>query len=232
MKPVETVIAPRMTQSRIRKGRAASTTNKPGNGHSKPPAQSLTASERTQLESCENTIKNHFESFAEAGKALRTIRDSRLYREHFLTFEDYCRSKWEMSKTQANRLIASFRVTEVVGSVSGPAPTSESQIRPLTMLKEATQKKVWQQVTAQAKKEGAPITAKLVNAVAHKVSPRSFAGRGVKPGQRREAGNLIRKDEIVDEFNEWAKRNVKLIEGSSGPEVVKMVRVFLKELEA
>ncbi len=226
MKPVETPVieAPKTKPSK----RAT----KPGNGHSKPPAQQLTAPEREQLEACENTIRHHFETFAEAGKALQTIRDKRLYRETHLTFEEYCRRKWEMSKTQANRLIASFRVTEVVGSVSGPAPASESQVRPLTVLNPSTQKKVWEKVVQQAKKEGQEITAKMVSDVAHKVAPKAFAGRAMKPGQARQTPtDLIRKSEVIEEFDTWAKRNAKLIEGSSGPETIKLVRGFLKAME-
>jgi hypothetical protein len=229
MKPVETMIEAQPPKTSARRGSKAA---KPGNGHSKPPAQQLNASEREQLVSCENTIKHHFETFAETGKALQTIRDKRLYREHYLTFEEYCRGKWEMSKTQANRLIASFRVTEVVAG-SGVAPITESQARPLTVLNPATQKKVWNQVVKEAEKGGTEITAKLVSQVAHKVAPKAFAGRAMKPGQqRRTPSDLIRKSEVVEEFDNWAKRNAKLIEGSSGPETVKLVRAFLKGLEA
>src|SRR5678815_3357382 len=87
----------------------------------KPNANKLSTTERAQLRKFETQIRHHFETFQTAGHALAAIRDDRLYRETHPTFEDYCREKWEMSKTQANRLIAASVVVENVASVVPPA---------------------------------------------------------------------------------------------------------------
>jgi hypothetical protein len=50
------------------------------------------------------------------------IRDSRLYRQEFDTFEDYCRERWKMSKTNANRLIDAAEVATNVTPI-GVIPT-------------------------------------------------------------------------------------------------------------
>ncbi|MCX5804182.1 MAG: hypothetical protein NTU69_11745 [Proteobacteria bacterium] len=70
------------------------------------------------------------------------IRDSRLYREQYGTFEEYCKEKWGMSKTHANRLISSTEVTDNLTPI-GVIPKTESQVRPLTKLEPAEQKEAW-----------------------------------------------------------------------------------------
>ena len=49
----------------------------------------LNIDERNELERCEVVIRQGLETFIEVGQALMTIRDKRLYRIEFGTFEDY-----------------------------------------------------------------------------------------------------------------------------------------------
>lgn len=48
--------------------------------------------------------------FVEIGLALATIRDRRLYRAEFRTFEEYCRERWGFSRRRAYQLIACARI--------------------------------------------------------------------------------------------------------------------------
>ena len=57
------------------------------------------------LAECEAVITRGVRGYVEAGEALRTIRDARLYRETHGTFEDYCRERWGWTDAQSNRLI-------------------------------------------------------------------------------------------------------------------------------
>ena len=59
------------------------------------------------------------------------LAGARLYRLSHDTFEDYCKERWGMSKTHANRMIDS---AEVVGNLTpiGVTPATESQARPRT----------------------------------------------------------------------------------------------------
>jgi hypothetical protein len=41
----------------------------------------------------------------EVGKRLAEIRDRKLYRQRFRTFEGFCRTKWKLSKRRAEKLI-------------------------------------------------------------------------------------------------------------------------------
>lgn len=89
------------------------------------------------------------QTFVEVGTALLKIRDSRLYRESYTTFEEYCQGRWNFSKTHSNRLIAAAEVIENLTPI-GVIPLTESQARPLTSLPFEVQPLVWQQVVESA----------------------------------------------------------------------------------
>ena len=69
----------------------------------------LTINEKAELDTLEGIISREMGSFIAVGKALLTIRDRRLYREEFNTFNEYCKEKWGMSKDYAHRLIRGSR---------------------------------------------------------------------------------------------------------------------------
>ena len=53
----------------------------------------------------EQALEKGIENFVDAGNALSEIRDKRLYRFGFDTFEDYCQKRWQLSRSYAYRLI-------------------------------------------------------------------------------------------------------------------------------
>lgn len=210
-----------------------STVVRPRNGGTTPATvgNKLNAAERTKLAKFEATIQGHFESFRLAGDALQNIRDSRLYRETHATFEDYCREKWDMSKTQANRLIAAAKVVENISSVAPRAVTehlTESVIRSLAVLDPKDQKKAFRQAVKDAP-AATGITAKIVTKAAHEVAPTAFK----KPlGQRRQTSDLIRRTELLDEVTAWerAQRKARTFETLKPREVVSAIRTIIQKL--
>lgn len=70
------------------------------------------------------------------------IRDERLYRKDYPTFEDYCRGRWQFQRNYANKLIASAGVVKNLGTTV-PAPESERHLRPLTELPPEKQSEAW-----------------------------------------------------------------------------------------
>ncbi len=46
------------------------------------------------------------EQFLKVSQALKTIRDKRLFREEFRSFDEYCRAKWGKPGAEVERLIA------------------------------------------------------------------------------------------------------------------------------
>ena len=117
--------------------------------------------QENRLTELETIIERGLQTFVEVGQALLEIRDSRLYREEFGTFEEYCRDKWGMVQQSATRYI---RAAEVVGNLGsepiGSLPQSESQTRPLTSLEPEVQREAWKQVVSE--NEPDTITAKKV----------------------------------------------------------------------
>jgi hypothetical protein len=60
---------------------------------------------------------------------LLEIRDSRLYRDGFSTFGDYCRDRWEISVAHGKRLMAAAEVAYNLAPIGAIQPTHESQVR-------------------------------------------------------------------------------------------------------
>lgn len=103
----------------------------------------LTESEQDVLAQCENIIERGLKSFIEVGTALQAIRDNRLYREAFPTFEGYCQDKWGMTRRNANYLIDAVEVVDSLGTIV-PKPENEAQARPLSRVEPDIRPELWQ----------------------------------------------------------------------------------------
>lgn len=89
----------------------------------------LSASEQSDLSVCEAALDNLRMAFWAAGKALQTVRDGRLYRAGYGTFEEYVEQRWDMSRAQANRLIDAWPLAERLSPMGDKI--NERQIREL-----------------------------------------------------------------------------------------------------
>lgn len=115
----------------------------------------LTLNERSELEAQEVIIERGIGTFMEVGAALLAIRDDRLYRAEYGTFEDYCRERWGFTQQHATRLIrASEAISNIGNEPLGSLPTHESQIRPLTRLDPDGQRLAWQRAVETAPASG------------------------------------------------------------------------------
>ena len=114
----------------------------------------LSADELSTLSVYEVVIRQGLESFVEVGNALARIRDARLYRAEFATFEDYCQTRWSLGRSYVNRIVAA---AEVAGDLvtMGTKPETERQARPLASVPKEERAEVWQRVV-----ETAPVDAK------------------------------------------------------------------------
>ncbi len=122
----------------------------------------LTPLESDRLTACEETIKAGAKTFIEVGNALLTIRDERLYRREFGTFEDYCNTRWDMGRNRANRLIAAAETVQNLVPM-GTTPDNERQARPLAGLPPDEQASAWQEAVETA--PDGKVTAKHVQEV-------------------------------------------------------------------
>ncbi|MCX4482154.1 hypothetical protein OOK44_38100 [Streptomyces cellulosae] len=135
-------------------------------------AEELTAQERADLETCERAVNGLQTSFALAGKALATINQARLYREEYATFVDYLEARWQMSESQAYRLMDGWQVAALL-SAHGLTVLNERQGRELNAIFKAhggpAMIAVAKTVTAEVKKP----TAALLGTV-RKALPRNL----------------------------------------------------------
>lgn len=96
----------------------------------------------------EAVIERGLQTFCEVGEALLAIRDGRLYRQDYSTFEDYCTSRWHISRIHAHRLIDAAQVVDNLRMlpIGNILPVTESQARPLAVLPPPEQAEAWRAV--------------------------------------------------------------------------------------
>ena len=119
---------------------------------------------------------NVLKAWYDNGLLLREIRDDKLYKKKYGTFEEYADQRWGWKKSRAYQMIEAaerFQAIENVhqnGSlVDKILPSNESQVRPLTELSDAEAVHVWGQVTEQHER---PTRQKVEDAVrAYKADP-------------------------------------------------------------
>jgi hypothetical protein len=131
----------------------------------------LTTTEQERLEFLEERIEAGIKTFIQVGNDLLEIREKRLYRIEYGTFEDYCERRWGWSWQRAYQLMGA---AEVVGNIETSTmvevlPTNERQVRPLTKLPAAEQGAAWQKAVAEA--NGKPVTAAIVEKAVERRAP-------------------------------------------------------------
>lgn len=115
-------------------------------------AEAITLPESRQLISLESKIEAGRKTFVEVGLALAEIRDQRLYRADYATFEDYCKQKWQWSKQHVYNLIECAPIAK-----SNPQITSLNQARVIAQVPPANRAAVLEKATSQGK-----VTAKAI----------------------------------------------------------------------
>ncbi len=97
-----------------------------------------------RLTHLENIIARNQCHFHKIGKALKEIRDSRLYKLIlFETFEAYTKARWDLGKSHAYRLIQAYQVVNNLSPIGDILPDNEYQVRPLIKLDPLEQRRAW-----------------------------------------------------------------------------------------
>lgn len=101
---------------------------------------SLSTNERSDYLKLQQRIKKWvYDDRFQAGFDLLAIRDRKLYREDFDTFEEFCEQKFEIKRAQAYRLI---EASEVKMSPIGRQIENERQAREIAKVPEAERERV------------------------------------------------------------------------------------------
>lgn len=154
-----------------------------------------------RLAEAEAKIERGLSTFWEVGSALMQIRDERLYRADFATFEDYCQDRWQMTRRRANQLVEAAQMGTMVPI------ENERQARALAPVKEDPTEV--REIYAEAERRGDTSSAGIGRVMAERhptpplgVDPEtgeiaagedvpsatgSGAGEDVAPGRTREA---------------------------------------------
>lgn len=73
--------------------------------------EQLDSEQQKRCNKLEKTIKSGVSHFVKVGMALAEIRESKLYRDRFKTFEAYCQNKWKFTRMRAHQLIEAADVS-------------------------------------------------------------------------------------------------------------------------
>ena len=115
-------------------------------------------------------------AFYQAGLALQTLRDQKLYRSTHKTFQEYCQDRFNFSRSYSYRLINAVKIVDNISknvanwqqNSNNILPTTESQVRPLKSLPSAELQSIaWSQAVEKA--SGKVPTAKIVKEVVHQL---------------------------------------------------------------
>ena len=118
-----------------------------------------------RLSELEDIITKNFQGFYAVGCALAEIQSTGLYGLTHVTFEIYCRERFEIARQTAYQYIEAKKVVDNVrhGGQIEILPLNERQVRPLTRLEPDVQPQVWEKAVQTA--PDGKVTAQHVNKV-------------------------------------------------------------------
>lgn len=95
----------------------------------------LTREEQIALDDGEERIGRGLKTFIEVGSALAAVRDNRLYRADFETFEAYCNERWGFTRIRAHQLASAADLALTMVNSGLQEPDNERQVRELAKLR-------------------------------------------------------------------------------------------------
>jgi hypothetical protein len=129
----------------------------------------LSTHEERRFEECEQIITDGLNTFMEVGQALTEIRNRRLYRGDFKTFEAYAHQKWGIKRQRAYELMGASEVARNLSEISDILPAKESHAASLLRLSPEDQREAWQEIIDEA---GENVTKLTAGAIRKKVNER------------------------------------------------------------
>lgn len=188
----------------------------------------LSASEKARLQKLESVVQENLYGYMEMGKALMEIRDSRLYRASYVSFEDYLKHRWtslqSMGARYAHALIAAAKVSEQVKEAGLPIPDNFSQARELVKTPEGARLDVWRTVNENA--DGGPVTGKTIKAVreAYKAVEQSDEDQpAAEERSESEIAKALQKEANARNIKEETKTTASQVYRVSTPRVLQLM---------
>ena len=150
----------------------------------------LTESEKEELEASVRRFRELEESWIEGTRILCEIRDRRLFRERYKTFEEFCQNELDMTRANLNRRIRCGRLAAQLETIV--AKPKEAHLRPLLSIEMNSdlQKRCFRKAVDRAKKEKRPLrTADVQSAVQNALGKANPAPHGTNGGSV--SGNAV-----------------------------------------
>jgi hypothetical protein len=166
--------------------------------------EALSISEESERRRLEEIVE---QSFVEAGRALKRLRDGKYYRSTHSTFSDYARERFGFERRHPYRLIEAAEVVDNLTKIPLPfnknedqsnqmcpigtqiLPTAERLVRPLTNLEPEQQRKVWLTAVSEAGNKVPP--ARVVKSVVDRIREKNPVPN---PWRRSEVAEILVKE--------------------------------------
>jgi hypothetical protein len=130
----------------------------------------LTTTEKRRKQELETIVESGLEEFLRVGSALAELRNRRLYRVEFGTFEEYVRAKFNLHRAAVDGVIRSAQTAQVLldAVIQLPPATTATVLRPISGLPgDELQVACWQLAESLAPERGPtqPLVSRLCRVV-------------------------------------------------------------------
>ena len=172
----------------------------------------LSVVEQSELSRLESIIEKNLKSFYEVGIALTKIRDQRLYRERYDTFQEYCKFQWDISRPRAYQLIGAAEVQNNLSTVVDRL-LPERILRPLTSLSSDKQVEIIEKL-----RKSSPDGEIIGREVRYAVNQIKKEKRKILKEKRRKSGTtfnqlmvdwIFARPKVKKQFYEWVKNRIE-----------------------
>jgi hypothetical protein len=184
----------------------------------------LTTVEQNRLESLEETIEKGMRSFIAVGMALGEIKEKRLYRAQYDSFDTYCMERWSFTASRGRQLMSAV---EALASLPEelPQPDNAAQAHALSRVPEEDRAEVWNEVLS----GDAPVTAAEIRSVAERRAEEREASLTLGDTNMAEVGPIFKRAldalrEARDAAEALSKSSAKEWLLTSGSALLKHIR--------
>ncbi len=122
----------------------------------------VTKDETKLLKRLEKTIKSGMGTLFKVAEALSKIKESRLYRNKYKTFEEYCDKRWNFTRRRAYQLIEAGETRDLLPENVKQCFTNVRQLNALAKLPKEARAGAAQDIICSIKKTGGKITANTI----------------------------------------------------------------------
>lgn len=139
---------------------------KPSEKGERRPSVSRSIAKGSRYEVLKQEIRGWWEDRFKVGEYLKEIRDGKLYKEEYTTFEEFSEAEFEIKRSYAHRLIEAADVKESVKTLPiGNKLTHESQARALAPVPVEKREEVLTKTS-----ERGPVTARTITETAKQIA--------------------------------------------------------------